>query len=119
MSLTPFRKHASHLDLDAIRAKLGGVRGSEYWRSLEEIAETDEFRRFIDDEFPERATDWAEPGNRRTFLKLMGASLALAGVTACTKQPHEAIVPYVRQPEDIVRHRSEEAAGYAHQDGAP
>ena len=39
---------------------------------------------------------------RRTFLKLMGASLALAGVTACTRQPTETIVPYVRQPEEIV-----------------
>ncbi len=36
------------------------------------------------------------------FLKLMSASLALAGVGACTKQPPEAIVPYVRQPEDLV-----------------
>src|SRR5262249_49912770 len=35
-------------------------------------------------------------------LKLMGASLALAGVSACTKQPKETIVPYVRQPEDFV-----------------
>jgi molybdopterin-containing oxidoreductase family iron-sulfur binding subunit len=39
---------------------------------------------------------------RRTFLKLMGASLALAGVTACTKQPPEKIVPYVRQPEELI-----------------
>ena len=46
-----------------------------------------------------RSTD---PVERRTFLKLMGASLALAGVTACTRQPPEKIVPYVRQPEEIV-----------------
>jgi molybdopterin-containing oxidoreductase family iron-sulfur binding subunit len=39
---------------------------------------------------------------RRTFLRLMGASLALAGVTACTRQPTETIVPYVRQPEDLI-----------------
>ena len=43
-----------------------------------------------------------DPVARRTFLKLMGASLALAGVTACTRQPAEKIVPYVRQPEEIV-----------------
>ena len=41
------------------------------------------------------------PG-RRQFLKLMGASLALAGVSACTRQPPEKIVPYVTQPEEIV-----------------
>ena len=32
----------------------------------------------------------------------MGASLTLAGVSACTRQPQEAIVPYVRQPEELV-----------------
>ena len=44
----------------------------------------------------------ADPVARRAFLKLMGASLALAGVTACTRQPAEKIVPYVRQPEEMV-----------------
>ncbi len=39
---------------------------------------------------------------RRGFLKLMGASIALAGATACTRQPDELLVPYVRQPEDVV-----------------
>ena len=43
-----------------------------------------------------------DPATRRSFLKLMGASLALAGVTACTTQPEEAIVPYVRQPEELI-----------------
>src|SRR5262249_41169323 len=42
------------------------------------------------------------PAGRRRFLKLMGASLALAGVTACTRQPKETIMPYVRAPEEIV-----------------
>ena len=46
--------------------------------------------------------DPADPVARRTFLKLMGASLALGGFNACTRQPAEAIVPYVRQPEDLV-----------------
>ena len=44
----------------------------------------------------------SDPVQRRTFLKLMGASLALAGAGACTRQPLEKIVPYVRQPEDII-----------------
>ncbi len=42
------------------------------------------------------------PGSRREFLKLMGASLALAGWSGCTRQPLEKIVPYVRQPEEVV-----------------
>jgi MoCo/4Fe-4S cofactor protein with predicted Tat translocation signal len=92
---------APRVDLAAIRERLEQATGPEYWRSLEEVAETAEFQRFVEDEFPNRTPDWNNPGSRRTFLKLMGASLALAGVSACTKQPAEAIVPYVRQPEEF------------------
>ena len=53
-------------------------------------------------EFPKGASEWLDPVSRRGFLKLMGASLALAGMTSCVKQPLEPIVPYVRQPEEIV-----------------
>jgi molybdopterin-containing oxidoreductase family iron-sulfur binding subunit len=53
-------------------------------------------------EFPQGASEFLDPVTRRTFVKLMGASLALAGVTACTRQPAEKIVPYVRQPEELV-----------------
>src|SRR3954452_25621691 len=74
----------------------------KYWRSLDELASTEEFRAFVEDEFPNRTPDWNDAGSRRRFLKLMGASIALAGATACTKQPTELIVPYVRQPEDFV-----------------
>src|SRR5215472_3866443 len=91
----------SRVDLAAIREKLENSKGPEFWRSLEEVAETEEFRRFVEDEFPNRTPDWNNPGSRRTFLRVMGASLALAGVSACTKQPPEAIVPYVRQPEEF------------------
>jgi len=91
----------SRVDLAAIREKLENSKGPGFWRSLEEVAETEEFRRFVEDEFPNRTPDWNNPGSRRTFLRVMGASLALAGVTACTKQPPEAIVPYVRQPEEF------------------
>ena len=74
----------------------------QYWRSLEELAQTAEFRAFVEDEFPNRTPDWNDAGSRRRFLTLMGASIALAGVSACTVQPKEMIVPYVRQPEDYV-----------------
>jgi MoCo/4Fe-4S cofactor protein with predicted Tat translocation signal len=73
-----------------------------YWRSLEELASTDEFRAFVEDEFPNRKPDWNDPASRRRFLQLMGASIALAGASACTKQPKELIVPYVRQPEEMI-----------------
>jgi len=74
----------------------------QYWRSLEELADTEEFQRWLHREFPEQASEFTDPVGRRQFLRLMGASLALAGVTACTKQPAEAIVPYVRAPENLV-----------------
>lgn len=93
---------SSSVDLAAIRRKLESDKGPKFWRSLEEVADTDEFRKFVEDEFPDRALDWQDPAKRRTFLKVMGASLALAGISACTKQPAELIVPYVRQPEDLV-----------------
>ena len=90
------------MDFAAIRSRLAGAEGRLYWRSLGALADTPEFREYLHREFPEQASEWNDPKGRRTFLKLMSASLALAGVGACTKQPPEAIVPYVRQPEDVV-----------------
>ena len=90
------------MDFAAIRSRLAGADGRLYWRSLSELSDTLEFQEFLHREFPEQASEWNDPKGRRTFLKLMSASLALAGVGACTRQPPEAIVPYVRQPEDIV-----------------
>ena len=89
-------------DIQALRARLEGTRGRNYWRSLEAVAETPEFKEFLHREFPQNASEWLDPVGRRGFLKLMSASLALAGVSACTRQPEEAIVPYVRQPEELV-----------------
>jgi MoCo/4Fe-4S cofactor protein with predicted Tat translocation signal len=89
-------------DIQALRARLEGTRGRTYWRSLEALSETPEFKEFLHREFPQNASEWLDPVGRRGFLKLMGASLALAGVSACTRQPNEEIVPYVRQPEEIV-----------------
>jgi len=73
-----------------------------YWRTLDELAEDPSFRERLYNEFPSEVEAISDPATRRTFLKLMGASLALAGVTACTKQPEEKIVPYVRQPEELI-----------------
>lgn len=90
-----------NLDLDQIRATLAGKHGNEYWRSLEELAETEEFREFLHREFPREASVWDESLGRRQFLMLMGASLALAGLNACTKQPAEKIIPFVRTPDGV------------------
>ena len=90
------------LDLNKIRTRLESAQGPLYWKSLEELAETEEFQKYVEDEFAGRSPEWLNPENRRGFLKVMGASLAFAGITACTKQVKETIVPYVRQPEDFV-----------------
>ncbi|HKP46250.1 MAG TPA: TAT-variant-translocated molybdopterin oxidoreductase [Pyrinomonadaceae bacterium] len=76
--------------------------GKKFWRSLEELADGPEFREFVEREFPQHAEVWNDPFERRSFLKLMGASLALAGLSGCAFQPPEKIVPYVKQPEEEV-----------------
>jgi len=87
---------------EEVRARLRDKRGREFWRSLEELADTPEFEELVGREFPQQAAGWGEGTDRRTFLKLMGASLALAGLSGCSYQPPEAIVPYVSQPEEFV-----------------
>src|SRR5437868_14035126 len=85
---------------DKSRADAGVPR--EYWRSLEELADSPILEEFVRREFPEASEEWNDPFERRTFLKLMGASLALAGLSGCVIQPPEKIVPYVKQPEEEV-----------------
>ncbi len=99
-------RKTSGLDLAAVRTRASGETGPRFWRSLEELAETEEFTKFLHREFPEQASEWSDPASRRSFLRLMGASLALAGVgvSGCdhANSPPEKILPYVRQPENLV-----------------
>ena len=90
------------LDLETVRAQIAETKGPEFWRSLEELAGSAEFQEMMHREFPKGASEWLDGVSRRGFLQLMGASMALAGMTACTKQPLEPIVPYVKQPEDTI-----------------
>jgi MoCo/4Fe-4S cofactor protein with predicted Tat translocation signal len=90
------------LDLATVKAQIEETTGPEYWRSLEELAGSDEFQEMLHREFPKGASEWLDDFSRRGFLKTMGASLALAGLTGCTRMPNTEIVPYVRQPENVV-----------------
>src|SRR5262245_4998701 len=90
------------LDLASAAAEIQKKNGPEFWRSLEELAGSTEFKEMMHREFPKGASEWLDTVSRRGFLKLMGASMALAGMTGCTKQPLEPIVPYVRQPEELI-----------------
>jgi len=90
------------MTLESVRRELKGTKGKKYWRSLDELANTPEFRAAVEHEFPSAAQEWVDPVSRRGFLKLMSASLALAGLAGCTKQPDEPIYPYIKAPEDLV-----------------
>ncbi|QNI37098.1 TAT-variant-translocated molybdopterin oxidoreductase [Edaphobacter albus] len=92
------------MTLAEVRSKLDGKTGRRFWKNLDELAETPEFQELMQEEFPRQAGagEWVDPVSRRGFLKVMGASFALAGLAGCTKQPDEPIYPYVKQPEDLV-----------------
>jgi len=90
------------MTLDAVRAGLKGAKGKQFWRSLDELANTAQFQAAVEKEFPSAAQEWVDPVTRRGFLKIMGASMALAGLAGCTKQPDEPIYPYVKAPEDLI-----------------
>lgn len=85
--------------LAAARAELDTGAG---WQGLDTAAAHPGFGRRIEQEFPAHAGEWVDPVSRRGFMKLMGASLAMAGLAGCTKQPDEPIYPYVKAPEDLV-----------------
>ncbi len=90
--------------LAAARAELGVKEGSrgKGWQGLERAAAQPGFGRRIEQEFPAYAGEWVDPVSRRGFMKLMGASMAMAGLAGCTKQPDEPIYPYVKAPEDLI-----------------
>ncbi|MGA3371784.1 MAG: TAT-variant-translocated molybdopterin oxidoreductase [Terracidiphilus sp.] len=90
------------MNLVQIRQELKGAKGKRYWRSVDELANTPEFQAAVEREFPGSPHAWGDEVSRRGFLKFMGASMALAGLAGCTKQPDEPIYPYVKQPEDLV-----------------
>jgi len=94
------REH--RLDLAAVREKLRGKSGKQYWRTLEELADDPHFEELLHREFPRHASEWDDSVDRRDFLKLMSASLALAGLAGCGKPDISNIVPYVRQPDGLV-----------------
>src|SRR6266446_1904601 len=91
------------MDLNAVRARLQSNTGKQYWRTLEELAQNPEFEELLHREFPRLApSEWDEGVDRRDFLKLMAASLALAGLSGCGRTPEQHIVPYVKQPDGLI-----------------
>ncbi|MDA0349195.1 MAG: TAT-variant-translocated molybdopterin oxidoreductase [Verrucomicrobia bacterium] len=89
-----FLKHPEPSDSD--------LKGPHYWKSLDELAETEGFKNYLHREFPEGASE-LDGVNRRQFMKVMSASFAFAGVglTGC-RRPEKYIMPFSQQPEEIV-----------------
>jgi molybdopterin-containing oxidoreductase family iron-sulfur binding subunit len=77
--------------------------GPKYWRSMDQVADTPEFRQWVEREFPSGASELKDPVTRRNFVKLMSASFLLAGfgLTGCRK-PLENIYPFSKMPEGYV-----------------
>lgn len=94
--MPPLTPAADSAAVQAFREQLREVRGPRYWRALEELSTDPAFDRHLRETLPQ----WAQAAamDRRGFLKLLGASLALAGLTACSGPPQEEIVPWLQRP---------------------
>jgi molybdopterin-containing oxidoreductase family iron-sulfur binding subunit len=79
--------------------------GRKYWRSLDDLAETPEFRQWAEREFPAGASEWNDPVSRRHFVKIMSASFLLAGFglagSGC-RRPEQKILPFSKMPENYI-----------------
>ena len=77
-----------------------------YWRTLEELSETTEFAAIVEREVP-RFRDIVNAFDRRRFLQLMAASMALGGLAGCGTEPNpRQLLPYVREPENVIPGRN-------------
>ena len=84
---------------------LDPVSGRAYWRSLDELAQTPEFRQWLEREFPEGASEWTDPVSRRHFTKIMSASFLLAGLGLAgggCRRPVENLEPFSKMPENYI-----------------
>ncbi len=76
--------------------------GPKYWKSLDDLADSPNFRTWLEREFPQGAAE-IEGVDRRNFMKIMGASFALAGfgLSGC-RAPTQYVLPYSKQPERVI-----------------
>src|ERR1043165_6070911 len=77
--------------------------GRKYWRGLDQLDDTPEFRQWLEREFPEGASEWSDPVSRRHFVKIMSASFLLGGMglaaSGCRRSV-EKIVPFAKMPQN-------------------
>ncbi len=93
------------IDIEAVAQEDKPVpSGERVWRSLDEYSATPNFREFVEREFPKGASELLEQ-SRRTFVKLMGASLAVAGAAAlpgCRRPDHKILTYSSDVPEEVI-----------------
>ena len=97
------------IELDILsKADVAADGQPRFWRSASDLHNTEAHQAIVKDEFHPGATDTSDvegdPGpSRRSFMKIMGASMAMAGIglSGC-RRPVETVLPYARKPEDIV-----------------
>jgi MoCo/4Fe-4S cofactor protein with predicted Tat translocation signal len=87
------------LSMDVLRERLAAGDGPRFWKSFEELAATPDFLALVEREFPSQLPRWDDQHSRRSFLRLMAASLAMTASAGCMRQPLEPIVPHVQYPE--------------------
>ncbi|MEX2584872.1 MAG: TAT-variant-translocated molybdopterin oxidoreductase [Balneolaceae bacterium] len=78
------------------------LKNNSYWKSLNELSKNEEYKKFAEREFPEDASELTDQVSRRSFLRVMGASIALAGFASC-RRPVQKIMPFSQMPENIVQ----------------
>jgi molybdopterin-containing oxidoreductase family iron-sulfur binding subunit len=79
--------------------------GRRYWQSLDQLAETPEFRQWVEKEFPAGASEWSDPVSRRHFVRIMSASFLLGGLGFAAggcRRPEQKILPFSKMPENYV-----------------
>ncbi len=86
-------------------ASINAQNGRAYWQSLDQLAETPEFREWAEREFPAGASEWADPSTRRHFVKIMSASFLLGGfglMSGGCRRPEQQILPFSKMPENYI-----------------
>ncbi|HEX9014173.1 MAG TPA: TAT-variant-translocated molybdopterin oxidoreductase, partial [Anaerolineaceae bacterium] len=89
------------VDLPSLRKMVAEGKGKEIWRSFDDLANSEAFLDYVKHEFPRHASALIDL-SRRDFLKLLGASVAFAGLTACVPRINETILPFVNPPERLI-----------------
>ena len=75
----------------------------QYWRGFGQLFQTDGYKESLEREFEEGATTLTDPISRRSFISLMGATAAFAGLTGCNiRRPVQNILPYAKMPEHVL-----------------